>query len=65
MNRERLKAKAESLGDSRVAQICDQLMATDCPLGVRLERTEDGVCLIGKNLRRRMIDDARLRSFGR
>ena len=65
MNTDRLKAKAESVGNTRVAQICDALMATDCPAGVRVERTDEGVCLIGKNLRRRMIDDARLRNFGR
>jgi hypothetical protein len=30
-----------------------------------VERSGDGVCLIGKNLRRRMLDDPQLRNFGR
>lgn len=65
MNTDRLKAKADVLGAARVQQISDRLMATDLPQGVRAERNGDGVTLVGKNLRRRMLDDAQLRNFGR
>lgn len=65
MNVERLKAKAEALGAAHVQQISDQLMATKLPPGVRAERSSDGVTLVAKNLRRRMLDDAQLRNFGR
>jgi hypothetical protein len=65
MNAERLKAKAEALGEARVQQVSARLIATDLPQGVRAERSADGVTLFGKNLRRRMLDDAQLRSFGR
>ncbi len=65
MNAERLMAKADALGDRRAEQLRDQLSATDLPQGVRAERSEDGVTLVAKNLRRRMLDDAVLRSFGR
>jgi hypothetical protein len=30
-----------------------------------VERHGDGICLVGKNLRRRMLDDPQLRNFGR
>jgi hypothetical protein len=65
MNIDRLKAKADAVGAVRVEQISDRLMATDLPQGVRAERNGDGVTLVGKNLRRRMLDDAQLRNFGR
>ena len=65
MNTDRLKAKADVLGATCVQQISDRLMATDLPQGVRAERNGDGVTLVGKNLRRRMLDDAQLRNFGR
>jgi hypothetical protein len=65
MNADPLKAKAENLGEARAARICDRLMALDCPEGVRLERSDDGVCLIGKGLRRMMLTDPKLRNFGR
>jgi hypothetical protein len=65
MKTERLTAKAEALGAARVQQVIDQLMATKLPPGVRAERRADGVTLVAKNLRRRMLDDVQLRSFGR
>jgi hypothetical protein len=65
VNADRLNSRAKALGETRAAQVGDGLMTTDIPEGVRLERTKNGVCLIGKNLRRRMLDDAKLRSFGR
>ena len=65
MNADPLKAKAADLGEARAARICDRLMAWDCPEGVRLERRNEGVCFIGKGLRRRMLTDPKLRNFGR
>ncbi|MFN5129416.1 MAG: hypothetical protein ACK519_04355 [Sphingomonadaceae bacterium] len=65
MNADRLTAKADVLGAARVQQISDRLMATDLPQGVRAERSDEGVTLVAKNLRRRMLDDAQLRNFGR
>ena len=65
MNGDRLQARAADLGEARAARIRDQLMALDGPDGVRLEASGDGVCLIGKGLRRRMLTDPKLRSFGR
>ena len=65
MNTDRLTAKADFLGERRAEQLRDQLMATDLPQGVRAERNGEGVTLIGRNLRRRMLDDAQLRNFGR
>jgi hypothetical protein len=65
MNAERLKAKADALGAARVQVVSAQLMATAMPPGVRVERSDEGVTLVAKNLRRRMLDEAQLRSFGR
>ena len=65
MNADRLTAKSDVLGAARVQQISDRLMATDLPQGVRAERSDEGVTLVAKNLRRRMLDDAQLRNFGR
>ena len=65
MNAERLKAKADALGAARVQVVSAKLMAVDLPQGVRAERSDEGVTLVAKNLRRRMLDEAQLRSFGR
>ena len=65
MNTDRIKAKAAALGESRVEDICDQLMQAPRPAGVDVERSGDGICLVGKRLRRRMLYDPQLRNFGR
>lgn len=65
MNEARIKAKADALCEKRVALVRDRLMTAAAPQGARLESTAEGVTLIGKNLRRRMLDDPRLRNFGR
>lgn len=65
MNTDRLKAKAEALAERRADDICDQLMQAPRPAGVEVERSGDDICLIGKKLRRRMLDDPQLRNFGR
>lgn len=42
-----------------------RLSAAALPKGVTVEAGEQGVTLSGRNLRRRMIDDASLRNFAR
>lgn len=65
MKTDRIKAKAAALAERRVDGLCDQLMQSPRPAGVNVERSADGICLVGKNLRRRMLDDPQLRNFGR
>ncbi len=65
MNADRINAKAAALGERRVDGLCQQLMQAPRPAGVDLERRGDGICLVGKNLRRRMLYDPQLRNFGR
>jgi hypothetical protein len=65
VNTDRITAKAAALGAGRADDICDRLMLSPRPAGVDVERSGDGICLVGKNLRRRMLDDPQLRNFGR
>lgn len=65
MNADRINAKAAALGEHRVDGLCQQLMRAPRPAGVDVERSGDGICLVGKNLRRRMLYDPQLRNFGR
>ena len=65
MNTDRITAKAAALGERRADDICGQLMQAPRPAGVDVERSGDGICLVGKNLRRRMLYDPQLRNFGR
>jgi hypothetical protein len=48
----------------RNAQI-ERLVQLTPPPGITITRTEEGVVLSGKRLRRRLITDPALRSFGR
>ena len=65
MNTDRIKSKAAAVAERRADDICDRLMHAPRPAGVDVERSGDGICLVGKNLRRRMLDDPQLRNFGR
>lgn len=65
MNTDRINAKAAALGERRVDGVCQQLMHAPRPAGLDVERSGDGICLVGKNLRRRMLYDPQLRNFGR
>lgn len=65
MNSDRITAKAAAVAERRADDICDRLMQSPRPAGVDVERRADGICLVGKNLRRRMLDDPQLRNFGR
>ena len=48
----------------RTAQI-ERLVQVTPPPGITITRTEEGVILSGRRLRRRLITDPTLRSFGR
>ena len=65
MNTDRIKSKAAAVAERRADDICDRLMRAPRPAGVDADRRGDGICLVGKNLWRRMLDDPQLRNFGR
>ncbi len=63
---ERLKARAERVGRAAVLVALARLARQAAlPPDVRLETGEDGLTLSGRALRRRMLDDPRLRGIGR
>ncbi len=62
---ERIIGKAQAVAtQKRNAQIERLVQVTPLP-GITITRTEEGVVLSGKRLRRRLITDPALRSFGR
>jgi len=62
---ERIIRKAQAIAtQKRNAQIERLVQATPLP-GITLTRSEEGVVLSGKRLRRRLITDPAVRSFGR
>lgn len=62
---ERIIGKAQAVAtQKRNAQIERLVQVTPLP-GITITRTEEGVVLSGKGLRRRLITDPALRSFGR
>lgn len=62
---ERIIRKAQAIAaQKRNAQIARLAQVTPPP-GITVTRTEDGIVLSGKRLRRRLITDPALRSFGR
>jgi hypothetical protein len=62
---ERMIAKAQALAAQRCNAQIARLMKVTPPPGITVTRTEDGIVLSGKRLRRRFITDPVLRSFGR
>ena len=60
---DRLLARSTELARARVARVSDQLVHVELPNGIFAERIDGGVALSAKRLRRRIIDDVRLRSF--
>lgn len=63
---ERLIARAERAGRAAVLVAVARLARQAAlPPDVRLETCEDGLTLSGRALRRRMLDDPRLRGIGR
>lgn len=62
---ERIGAAAERRATIAVERQIDRLAQTPPPLGVTVEATAGAVILTGKRLRRRLLTDPNLRSFGR
>lgn len=62
---ERLEAAASRRADRLLMRVIARLASRPVPLGVEVKTRSDGVELSGKGLKRRMIDDADLRNFGR
>lgn len=62
---ERLQAAASRKADRLLVRIIRRLASRPVPPGVEIKALPDGVELSGKRLKRRMIDDAELRNFGR
>jgi len=62
---ERIIGTAQAVAtQTRNAQI-ERLVQVTPPPGITITRTEEGVVLSGQRLRRRLITDPTLRSFGR
>lgn len=62
---EKLTQAAEERAAAAVAKQISRIAQTPTPPGVSVEANADGVILLGKNLRRRMLTNANLRNFGR
>lgn len=62
---ERLQAAAERRADRLLIRVIARLASRPVPSGVEVRARNDGVELSGEGLKRRMIDDADLRNFGR
>ncbi len=62
---ERLKAAADQKADRLLLRFIARRAARPVPPGVEVKALDDGVMLSGRGLKRRMIDDADLRDFGR
>lgn len=53
------------LAEARRLDVIERLAARTAPPGVDMAAAAEGVVLTGRKLRRRMIDDAALRSIAR
>ena len=62
---ERLQEAADRQADRLLMRVIHRLAKAETPKGVDIEPLDDGVSLSGSGLKRRMIDDARWRNFGR
>lgn len=62
---ERLQQAADRKADRLLMRVIHRLAQSETPKGVEIEPLDDGVRLSGRSLKRRMIDDAQLRNFGR
>lgn len=61
---EKLITAGELRADEAVARTIIQLAITPVPPGVTVEPVDGGIALTGKGLRRRMLNDPKLRNFG-
>jgi hypothetical protein len=62
---ERLQAAASKRADRLLMHVIARLASRPVPPEVEVKALPDGVALSGKRLKRRMIDDATLRNFGK
>jgi hypothetical protein len=62
---ERIIGTAQASAAQRCNAQIERLAQLTPPPGITIARTEEGVVLSGKHLRRRLITDPALRSFGR
>jgi hypothetical protein len=62
---ERLQEAADRQADRLLMRVIHRLAQAETAEGVDIEPLDDGVRLSGRGLKRQMIDDAQLRSFGR
>ena len=62
---ERIIGTAQATAAQRCNVQIERLAQLTPPPGITITRTEAGVVLSGKHLRRRLITDPALRSFGR
>jgi hypothetical protein len=60
---DRLLKRGQQIGEARADAAADALAARSLPLGIRVERSDTGIMLSGRSLRRRYISDAALRAF--
>lgn len=61
---ERLIERGGAIGAAQVSRVIDRLASgIELPKGVSLERSARGIVLVGRNLKFRMIRDARLRNI--
>ncbi|MFN3747372.1 MAG: hypothetical protein ACK4SJ_01660 [Sphingorhabdus sp.] len=62
---ERLQQAADRKADRLLMRFILRLAQSETPKGIEIEPLDDGVRISGRGLKRRMIDDAQLRNFGR
>ena len=63
---EQILARAQALAEARRKAQRERLASeVPPPPGVTITPTDEGIVLSGKRLRRRLVTDAKLRSFGR
>jgi hypothetical protein len=66
MSLEGLAGRADAIGERAAMCARDQIMLdAQLPSDVKIETGRDGIILSGRRLRRRMIEDSRLRNFAR
>jgi hypothetical protein len=58
---ERLLKSARQVAEARAGAVADALAARALPPGIRAERSDGGVTLSGRGLKRRYVRDATLR----
>ncbi len=64
MRLSQIEARAEEIGRRAAANARDRIVrGADLPNGVAIQAINGGIAITGKRLRRRMIDNPKLRNF--